>query len=459
MSQLSKTRFMWSLVAIAALSIMHQLGYAAGPDDLAAGGVLLAGMGEINIVNLREKRGALASEIRTILENSEKSGKAWEVTDQEKYDAKMAEIDAIDAEVKRIQDYLEKVSNDHVDASIQEHFNRNPAADNQSAKSRELFAKWLRGGDKALTAEDWQQIRATLSTGTGSQGGYSVQSDIASTLVDSLKAYGGIRSVATVIVTDAGNPLSFPTSDGTAETGELIAENTTATAADPSFGTVAVNAYKFSSKIVAVPFELLQDSQIDIESFINQRLITRIGRATNTYFTTGTGTAQPGGIVTGATSGKVGTTGQTVTVIFDDLVDLVHAVDPAYRDRMDASRNDVGFMMNDASLKIIRKLKDSQNRPIFIPGWDGLAGPMGDTLLGYPVVINQDVAVMAANAKSILFGDFSKYIVRDVIGAQLFRFDDSAYVKLGQIGFLMWARCGGNLTDTAAVKYYQNSAT
>lgn len=452
MRNFTKHRLFWSLFAIAALFIAQSLGVTASADELMAGSLVLAGMGEIQDISaIRGRRGVLAAEIRTLLENSDKNGNAWSSADQEKYDAKMAEIDSLDQQIKNVQAYMDKVAQDAVNDNLQENFNRR---DNTTNQSRELFNKWLRGGDKALNAEQWQIVRNTMSTTTGNQGGFTVQSDIANTLVEALKAYGGVRSVATVINTDMGNPLSFPTSDGTAETGELIGENTTATAADPSFGTVAVNAYKFSSKIVAVPFELLQDSNIDVEAFVNARLIDRIGRVTNTFFTTGTGTAQPGGIVTGATAGKVGTTGQTATVIFDDLVDLIHAVDPAYRQ---SSR--CGFMMNDASLKVIRKLKDSQNRPVFIPGYDGLAGAMPDNVLGYGVTVNQDMATMAANAKSILFGDMSKYIVRDVMQATLFRFDDSAYVKLGQIGFLMWARAGGNLTDTAAVKYYQNSAT
>lgn len=402
-----------------------------------------------NISELRAKRSVVAQEIKAHLDTSASAEKRWEPTDQEQYDTKMSEIDAIDIEIRNIQAYLDKFSEEHINDGVIEMFN----SKTKPSAARSLYAKYLRHGDKGMTAEDWQTIRNTMSTTTGSQGGYTVQSEVATMLVDALKAFGGVREVATVINTEMGNPLSFPTSDGTAETGELIAENTTATAADPSFGTVAVNAYKFSSKVVAVPFELLQDSQIDVEAFVNTRLVQRIGRATNAYFTTGTASAQPGGVVTGATSGKVGTTGQTLTVISDDLIDLVHSVDPAYRAGV------VGFMMNDASLKIIRKLKDTAGRPIFIPGYDGLGGPMPDSLLGYRVTINQDMAVMAANAKSILFGDFSKYIVRDVMGATLFRFDDSAYVKLGQIGFLMWARSGGNLLDTAAVKYYQNSAT
>lgn len=400
-----------------------------------------------SIQNLRERRSAVALNMKSLLDDNK--DKKWENTHQEKYNGLLAEVDSLDAEINNVQSYMDTVADDHVKDRQQDHFE----SKTKDKTVRAIHAKWLRGGDQAINAEEWSVIRNTLSTTTSSEGGYSVQSEVAQTLVNALKAFGGVREVATVINTDSGNPLSFPTTDGTSEVGELIAENATATAADPTFGTVAVNAYKFSSKVVAVPFELLQDSQIDIESFVNSRLIERLGRSTNQYFTTGTGSAQPGGIVTGSTSGKVGTTGQTTSIIFDDLIDLVHSVDPAYR------AGNVGFMMNDASLKVLRKLKDSQGRPIFLPGYDGLSGPMSDSLLGHSVSINQDVAVMAANARSVLFGDFSKYIVRDVMQASLFRFTDSAYAKLGQVGFLMWMRSGGNLTDTAAVKYYQNSAT
>lgn len=402
-----------------------------------------------SIQALRERRNARASEVRSLLDGN--PGEQWNAALQAKYDEGMAEIETLDGEIGRHQKLLDKMAEDHQLDQI-EHDAQRVAHDKKSPAAR-LFAKWLRNGDQALSAEDWAGIRATMSTTTTTEGGYSVQSDVAQTLVDALKAYGGVRAVADVFTTAQGNPLSFPTSDGTAETGEMIAENTTATGADPTFGTVSLNAYKFSSKIVAAPFELLQDSAIDIEAFIMKRLAQRIGRVTNTYFTTGTGSSQPRGVAAGASSGKVGTTGQTTTVIVDDLIDLVHAVDPAYR----AGR--CGFMMADSSLKVIRKLKDTAGRPIFLPGYDGLGGRMGDMLLGYDITINQDVAAMAANAKSILFGDFSYYKVRDVMSATLFRFTDSAYAKLGQVGFLMWARSGGNLVDTSAVKYYANSAT
>jgi len=400
-----------------------------------------------SIQDLRERRSVIARNLHDLL-NEEKSGK-WNNSLQEKYDAGMKEIDDIDAEMKRIHAVHERIADDALNAQLFEVEKR--GSENPKAA---LFAKWLRGGDRALSAEEWNTIRATMSTTTNSEGGFTVQKDVVKTVMDALKAYGGVRAVATILQTEQGNPFDYPTSDGTAEEGEQVAENTAAGDQDVAFGVVPLVTYKYSSKVVTVPIELLQDSAVDVEAFVRQRLATRIGRITNKKFTIGTGTNEPKGVVVAATSGKVGTTGQTLTVIVDDLIDLIHSCDPAYRALK------CGFMMHDNSLRVIRKLKDSTGRPIFIPGYDGLGGAMPDTILGYPVTINQDMAVMAANAKSILFGCFDFYVIRDVMALTLYRFTDSVYAKKGQVGFLMFSRHGGTFTDVGgAVKFYQNSAS
>lgn len=400
---------------------------------------------------LREQRTALAKEVRNLLDHN--PGKSWNAEHQSNYDAKMTDIERIDGEIERIQKAADLDAENRVDAAI---------ADTQKVKGaidplseRGLHATYLRDGMSGLSAEQARVYRNTMSTTTGSEGGYTVPTLISGTLIDALKAFGGMRAVAEQFTTNGGNDMSYPTSDGTAEVGELVAQNTQAATADPTFGTVSLSVYKFSSKTITVPIELLQDSVIDIEAFINKRIVQRIGRIQNTYFTTGTGSSQPRGVVAGASSGKVGTTGQTLTVIYDDLVDLQHSIDPAYREQA-ACR----FMMADSSLKIIRKIKDTAGRPIFVPSYDtGISKGAPAELLGSPIQINQDVAVMAANAKSILFGDFSYYKIRDAMGITMFRFTDSAFMTKGQVAFLAWARAGGNLVDTTAVKYYANSAT
>lgn len=322
-----------------------------------------------------------------------------------------------------------------------------------------VFDKFIRQGDRALTAEEWNaaRIRNTMSVGTGSEGGYTVETDIVSSVTELLKQYGGMRLVSEVIQTAQGNPLNFPTSDGTSEVGEIVAENAAAAALDPSFGSTGLNVYKFSSKVIAVPIELLQDAVIDVEQFITARIASRLGRIQNQMFTTGTGTSQPNGVVTAAALGKAGLTGQPTSIIYDDIVDLKHSVDPAYR-----NLGRCRYMLNDASLAVITKIKDTSGRPVFLPGYlaNGATGPETDRLLGYPVQVNQDVATMAASAKSVLFGDFSFYKIRDALAMTIYRFTDSAYTKNGQVGFLAWMRSGGNLVDAGgAVRYYQNSAS
>ena len=405
-----------------------------------------------SIQALREQLNARAQTVRDLVE---KNNTSWTPEHQSQYDSGMAEVDSLRASIDRANAITEKLTIEKTGDEIAERIARAAPTAAAGDEKAAMWNKWLRGGDKALSAEDWRSIRATMSTTTGSEGGYTVQTEVATRLLDQLKLFGGMRAVSTVIQSDKGNDIQFPTSDGTAEVGELIGQNTTATAADPTFGTLTHSVYKYSSKIVAVPYELLQDSQIDVESFVRNRLAERLGRIQNTHFTTGTGTGQPKGAVVAAALGKTGANGQTTSVIADDLIDLVHSIDPAYR-----ALGRCRFMMNDASLAKVRKLKDTNGRPILTPGDYPLSGMMADSILGFPVAINQDVASMAASAKSILFGDFSYYTIRDVMGMTLFRFEDSAYAKLGQVGFLAWMRTGGNLVGNGVeIKYYINSAT
>ncbi|MGL5734956.1 MAG: phage major capsid protein, partial [Beijerinckiaceae bacterium] len=318
-------------------------------------------------------------------------------------------------------------------------------------------AKWLKGGDAALNADDWAAIRNTMSTTTGSEGGHTVPTEVASTVIDALKAYGGIRRVADVISTSDGATMSFPTSDGTTEEGEIIGENATATDQDVAFGTVPLATYKFSSKVVTVPWELLQDAAVDVEAFVNARIITRLGRITNKMFTIGTGTGQPFGLSVAAPIGVTAANGSTqvTAVTYDSLVNTQHSVDPAYRERGTCS-----WMFNDNTQREVRKIRDGSQRPIFAPGYEtGNPGGEIDRLLGAPITINQHMPDMAASAKSILFGDFKGYVIRDVMATTLFRFTDSAYSKKGQVGFLAWMRSGGNLIDAGAVRAFRNAAS
>ena len=212
----------------------------------------------MSIQALREQRGKIANALQELVAKPE-----WdEGTDQPTYDNAMADIDAIDAKIKRIQEANAKLAEQTRTDDVADAADRK--AHNTGDKGLGIYAKWLKGGDKALNADDWAHIQNTMSTTTGSEGGFTVDSEVASTVLDALKAFGGMRGVSTVIQTSGVGAMSFPTSDGTNEEGEIIAENQSATDEDVSFGTISLPVYKFSSKVVVVPFELLQDSNVDI---------------------------------------------------------------------------------------------------------------------------------------------------------------------------------------------------
>lgn len=398
-----------------------------------------------NIQALREKISALATQAKALL--ADKGDQTWSAEEQTKFDNLADEIERAKNQV-RAEERMRDLDADKFFNEITKPGAAKPGEPGE-IDAMTAVALYLRFGNN-VTPEQAVAIRNAMSTTTTTEGGYTVPSEVAGMVIDAMKAYGGMRDVAEILTTEGGNALSFPTSDGTSEVGEIVAENGAATGADVTFGTAAVNPYMYSSKKIALPWQLISDSAIDVVSFVTERLATRLARITNTHYTVGTGSSQPFGVIARASTGKTGTTGQTLTVIYDDLFDLKHSVNSAYR-------KGASWMMNDLSVSIVSKLKETTGRPIWEPA---VTAGAPDMLLGYPVQTNDDVAVMAASAKSIAFGNFKKYVIRDVKGSQkMLRFDDSAFALNGQVGFCGWTRTGGNLLDTAAVKVYINSAT
>jgi HK97 family phage major capsid protein len=343
---------------------------------------------------------------------------------------------------------------------------------------QEAFSRWIRHGetpeDRSVMAPGFSR---DLVVGTAASGGYVVPPQFLQQLVEAQLAYGGMRQASTIINTSAlgGADLPVPTDSDTAQAGAILAEVGALPTQDiGAFGQVVLHSYMYTSKLIKVSLQLMQDAFFPMESYLAKKLAIRLARIQNQHMTTGSGAGQPNGVVTAATLGKTGLAGQTLTVIYDDLVDLVHSVDPAYRVGMPGVPRQliVGdgvptprpmFMMHDSSLKIIRKLKDTTGHPLWVgPGtyYPGFAGQAPDTILGYPYVINNDIAQMGVSAKSILFGDFSNYFIRDALDVMLIRLDER-YADTLEVGFIAFQRTDGNLINagTNPVKYYQNSAT
>jgi HK97 family phage major capsid protein len=387
--------------------------------------------------------------------------------DRSAWDAALADVQRLSEDIEREERHAKLASVDYrqvVTASADTEDAEESRQRHGGEKGVEAYSNawrtWMREGASELTSEERQALRTGFIDGkelraqgvaTGAAGGYLVPAPFRAKMVETMKFYGAMRDVAEVITTETGATLPWPTNDDTANVGAILSENTQVTEQDVTIGQSDIGAYMYTSKLVRVSLQLLQDSAFDMESWLARKLGERIGRAQNAHFTTGTGTAQPEGVQTNATIGKTGTTGQTTSVTYDDLIDLIHSVDPAYR-----SSGRARFMLNDATLGAARKLKDSQNRPLWEPS---VQVGVPDSLLGYGYTINQDMPVMAANAKSILFGDFfAGYLIRDVRDVQLLRLAER-YADYLQVGFLAFSRADGAPQDASAIRAYRNSAT
>ncbi len=322
-----------------------------------------------------------------------------------------------------------------------------------SAEYRAAHNRYLRSGERGLRGEDRETLQAgsdrafaenrTLSALVGQNGGYLVPTTFLNQVVETQKFFGGALQVgATVLNTSHGEDIMWPTNDDTGNEGELLGENAAVTTQDVTFGQRKLSAYMVSSKLVKSPLSLLSDSSVDVEAFLGRKFGQRIGRTKNRLITVGTGASQPQGMVTGASMGPAAVTASATAITYDELIDLEHSVDIAYR-------QNGKHMFADSTLALLRKLKDSTGRPLWEPS---LKDGVPSTLNGRPYVINNDMPAATANNKAILFGDFEAYyIIRTVSGLLVVRLNELYALNL-QVGFFAVERFDGGVQDASAVK-------
>lgn len=430
---------------------------------LAVGGAMM--IGDIDLIrskDLREKRGELVEENGKLLTRIEAE------TDQARVKELEAEWDKRDADIVKLTKSIERAERQE---ALEAEDNR-PTRDRRSGRqaprdnSRELSADevtaraeqyrdalftYLRVGESRMHPDDMAVLRGGYRTERGevidserrdglsttnAAGGYTIPALFFAELQNSLLAYGGARTMARILTTDTGQSLPIPTVDDTANKAQIVSEGSSLTSPnDMAFGQVAIATFMYRS-IIPITLEMLQDSAFNLEAWIKEQLVIRLGRGTNVHFTTGNGTTQPKGFIPGSSSGV--TLASATSISTDDLVNLEHSVDPAYR-----TGASVGWQFNDGTLKTLKKLKDTQNRPLWLPGF---AVKEPDTILGYKYVINQDMAAVQASNKSIAFGDWSKFMIRDVRNPLIVRANE-LYIANGQIAFFLFSRHGSNVLD------------
>ena len=324
-----------------------------------------------------------------------------------------------------------------------------PAVDTgQQMEYRHAFAEYIANGGEAYVEPEVRNVLKEYRVqvgGTNTSGGFTVPTELASFLVESMKAFGPMYSnpIFNVINDTDGRPFNIPTIDDTSVTAEAHTEGTQPTddgGKDATFGQKSLGAFAFNTEWVRWSAELNADSVLNMESLLGRLLGERMGRIANAKLTTGSGSSDVEGIVTNAGAGVTAASATALTA--DEIIDLIHSVDPAYRDTPNAA-----IMMHDSTLKAVRKLKDGQGNYLWQMGDFQVGTPQN--ILGYPVVVNQDMAEIATGNKTVLFGDMSAFYVRKV-GAPAFYVARERFAP--DFGILGYIRFDGCLSDTAAVK-------
>lgn len=318
------------------------------------------------------------------------------------------------------------------------------ASSPEDAEYKEAFSRYMRFGVPSRALETKAQ-----SEGTGSAGGYLVPNDFLAEVVNTVADFAPLLSVSRVVETDSWK-LDTPRSSSHGSAA-WTAENAAFNESDEVFATTTIQLYK-ATRIVKVSEELLSDEKVDVESYLVEEFGRAIGALVNTALTTGTGSSQPYGVVTQTPAGQIYTypTGSATTVPADSLFEVFHKVKPQYRRPAEGV-----WMAADSTLKSIEQLKDQQDRYL----WQaGIAQGAPPTLLGFPILVNPDIATMAANAKSLLFGNLRRgfYVARGS-SISLQRLNER-YADTGQVGFRIFARFGSDLLNTEAVAIGKNSA-
>lgn len=291
------------------------------------------------------------------------------------------------------------------------------------------------------------QVRNSMQVGNPVTGGFLVGETLLTSLERAMLDYSGVLQVASIMRTNTGEPLKWPTVDDTDNEGTLVGENKDAgTASDPSFGQAIWHAHDFTSGVLKISRSLLQDSPINLEQEIGAMMGERLGRKQNREFTTGGGGGvAPRGIVTAAALGK--TTASATAIVYDELIDLEHSVDPSRR-----NLPGVGYMFNDAILQYLRKLKDGNGNYLWS---NGTQAGQPDRINNRPYAINQHMASsIASGNKTVLFGHLPSYKVRQV-GMIVIQRLVERFAEFNQDAYIAYMRADGNLLDAGdnPVKY------
>lgn len=427
----------------------------------------------ILLTQLHEQRGTLVTQARAALaEITANTDDARTAELEARHDTIMSELDKLDAKIER-EERMERAEARDLelreqrrpgggDLEVRGHDGerRETAedADRQQTEYRNAFFGMLAvGGDVSqLSNEQRTALRGgyvenrAQTVGTPAAGGFTVPRTLANAIVEVMRDWGPMYDPAVTdeMVTSSGNPFDIPTNDDTTKGSAALAEAANLTddgSGDVVFGNATLSAFVFATPWLQLSFELLQDSAFNLEPFISRKLGERLGRGANGKLTIGTGVNEPQGIVTASSLGKAAASAAAIAA--DELIDLQHSVNQAYR-RSPFCR----WQFADTTLAVIRKLKDGNGNFLWQMGDIRASAP--DVILGKSYSVNDDMPAIGAGARSVLFGDHSRYSVRKVGSPLIGTVRERFWPKVGMAGII---RYDGKLIDANAVKHLRHA--
>lgn len=410
---------------------------------------------------LKEKRSELANRIRAHADRQEH----WTAEDEGTWDRLNAEYDSVKAQLDAVAagSGSALIGRDNASLSMSPVQNGRAFGRDGASLMDNALAAWCRAASgMALRTEDETAcrnvgisplsnqfcyrmpptvpgvglVRNNLTKGTPDKGGYTVGETFMGTLEIAMQKYSAMLGVAETMRTEDGEDLHWPTVDDRSNEGYLIGESVEVSAdTDPAFARQTWRAYKLASGVVKISAELLQDSRLNMANVVAGLMGERIGRSVNRLTTLGTGAAQPKGITLRAAAGV--TTASGTAIAMDEVIDLIHSIDEAYR-------VGAGFMFHDNVLKALRKLKDGSGTYLWQPS---VQAGQPDQLLGYPITTNPNMASsIASGAITMLFGQLAAYKIRMAGDLRFYRLMER-YRETDMEGFIAFLRFDGDLLD------------
>jgi HK97 family phage major capsid protein len=399
------------------------------------------------ILELREKRAKSWEAAKAFLDTKRGTDGIVSAEDTATYEKMEADVVALGKEIDRLekQEALDRELSKPLNAPL----TGKPIFQGMESKGGRASAEYQKAFWNAMRTRSGEGldpvIKNALQIGTDTEGGYLVPDEFERTLIEALDEENIFRKLANVISTASGDrKIPVVASKGTAS---WIDEEGAIPESDDSFGQVSIGAYKLGT-MIKVSEELLNDSVFNLENYIAREFARRIGNKEEDAFFTGDGSGKPTGILAATGGAQIGVTAASATAItIDEVLDLFYSLKSPYR-------NKAVFVMNDATIKAIRKLKDGQGQYIWQPS---LQAGSPDTILNRPVYTSSYVPTIAASAKSIIFGDFGYYWVADRQG-RVFKRLNELYAATGQVGFVATQRVDGKLILPEAIKVLQQKA-